>query len=134
MTKLQFEPEDFDLGYDSVLMTKETMANICNAKLAEIKKAWRYEMEVEQKEWQEIYNKCRAEILAELKASATVVTKALVGLWSEKPHPNDILRGYIVCVEEIEKKACEHEPLDISRATFCKHCHVRLKAKWEVVE
>jgi hypothetical protein len=50
-------------------------------------------------------------------------------------------RARLVCIEEIEKKPCKHEP-DIKEPNVashvpsilrCKLCHVALKTKWEVV-
>ena len=54
--------------------------------------------------------------------------------------------GLLICVEEIERKPCEHEPITynvsdkystdeiLAERGQCKHCGVKLKAKWEVAE
>jgi hypothetical protein len=58
-------------------------------------------------------------------------------------------QALLVCIEELPKKPCEHESVhDLKTQTWlsegkisssyflweCKHCGVKLKAKWEVAE
>lgn len=51
-------------------------------------------------------------------------------------------QALLVCIEELPKKKCEHEPADgivhiINSGTEynpCKRCGVKLKAKWEVAD
>lgn len=49
-------------------------------------------------------------------------------------------RALLICVEEIEKKPCEHEPVTAFHGSddcfipACRKCGVKLKAKWEVVD
>lgn len=43
-------------------------------------------------------------------------------------------RAHLVCIEEIEKKECEHRPSHmnmIGEYSNCVECGVKLKAKWE---
>lgn len=49
-------------------------------------------------------------------------------------------QALIVCIEELPKKQCEHEPHEQdymdhkAYRNICKHCGVKLKAKWLVDE
>lgn len=134
MSKLQFSSEDFWKESDDIekyYITPGFATMIANAKLAEIKKAW----------------------LAELKANATVVYGYLAGnaeiMYGPNQHEESTHRAYLIGIEEIKPKECEHEPLeakvttgpytlsvtfDYSTNSKCKHCGVKLKAKWEPVE
>lgn len=130
MTKLQFEPSDFQEYYYHHNMDPHIKAaNGFNAKLAEIKKAW----------------------LDEIKDDSFIVSSERHSdgfnyewrLISEPSHTH-IACLPICFIEEIKPKECEHEPLlleypdtDCPTAWLdneCKHCGVRLRARWEVAE
>lgn len=143
MTKLQFEPEDFarDGLYMPCEVEREYSAKVANAKLAEIKKAW-----VQEAYTPEYYNNMKASVLAELKASATVVqNKAGNPFWATESHSSDTHRAYLIGIEEIKPEVeltfqhahewdkyydSQGRPMEMR----CRHCGQKHKAKWEVVE
>lgn len=54
------------------------------------------------------------------------------------PRPVDATHtGLLICVEKIERKPCEHDPVAVHNGVTvthgCRYCGVKLKAKWEVV-
>ena len=55
------------------------------------------------------------------------------------PRPVDAThQGLLICVEEIQRKSCIHEPTWSDTVTayenVCKHCGVKLKATWNVAD
>ncbi len=99
-----FKPEDFET---IIIATSEEMNQIsdfANAKL---------------KEW--------------LDAAPTVYGDN-DGLWIDRNrYKNDTHSAKIVCIEQIKTEPCKHEPVEEIRHTICKHCNVKLDAKWEAV-
>lgn len=144
----EFKPQDFALWHENVTTLEqlcEAAAKSANAKLAEIKAAWEKDV------IDTIYNlpkRTRDELqalwLSELKASATVVLQNEYTDWYElrdgAKESGATHRALLICVEEIAKKPCEHEPRYIDQSyklpdvVVCKHCGVKLKASWSVVE
>lgn len=63
------------------------------------------------------------------------LVKRVGGTWCE-PELREATHQCIgVCIEEIEKKPCEHEPRDFGQydmnKNICKHCGVKLRAEWK---
>lgn len=53
----------------------------------------------------------------------------------QEPYSGNSHQALLINIEELPKKPCEHEPSTIGFAGHaCKHCGVKLKAKWEVAE
>ncbi len=56
-------------------------------------------------------------------------------VWNTKnPEWHDTHTGYLIGVQEIEKKCVEHEPSKREEVPTCIHCDKKLKAIWQVIE
>jgi len=77
--------------------------------------------------------------LAEMLKDAPVVYK-FEGLWDEHCSPVDKYKAFLVNIEELKPKECEHEPLTFGSVVShaleyrCKQCGKPLKAKWQVAD
>lgn len=104
--KWKFEPSDFDdqlLMYGSTLIACEK----ANRKLDE----WRKHATV-------VYN---AEGVDDGEA------------WEKKKYIDATHRALLIDIEPLHKEPCKHEPYTITNSPDikCRHCGVKLKARWE---
>jgi hypothetical protein len=60
--------------------------------------------------------------------------------WDKIKNQVDTHKAYIVCIEPLEKKVCEHENIHLGRkpdgksSYLCADCGAILRPNWEVVE
>lgn len=59
------------------------------------------------------------------------------GIWTTSESQGDTHTARLVCVEELKREPCRHEPSDtsftispLSLSGFCNKCGVKLKAQW----
>jgi hypothetical protein len=56
------------------------------------------------------------------------------GFDTGKPTSVDTHSALLVCLEPLAKADCEHFPETLFTENKCKHCGVKLRAKWESAE
>lgn len=113
---MKFTPEDFK-GLPLVDCTQEQychLADKANAKLDEYRKTW-----------VKVYGN----------------DNGTSEHWAKQEWPGHTHQAYLVDIEPIEKKECEHRPIPLDEnAPYCRQkwecmeCGKKLKAKWEAVD
>lgn len=84
-------------------------------------------------------NFCNTKLNAKIEKTGTLYRLSNEGGWyAYAMEPEGAThRAYVISVEEIEPKECEHEPRPtLVSESICRHCNVKMiaKAEWEVAE